>query len=293
MVSKAVETKSVKSAVSDDIMIELRAEARHYAVVRSESTGLRYVVDLGLYLALIDLAVLETLPAPRPETDSLTVRIAGYHDGDWRHFLQVVDLGSNVQTFMQPKEYYEITSFGEDDAVPTFNFEPDLHVVWIEETEYYDQKIVDRIGRCFMKGIADMSVVTHLASLQGSSWVEFVENECEIRPEYTDSDHEEAVEKHFKDAGFEDEFQFVHNGESDYFAFRDIEAKVGRGETVRLTGFDETEIDTYRLHPHDETRGKALREIMDAARLEAESFDITGVPSLVADRPGAPAAHGV
>lgn len=274
----------VISKVSEDITIDIRSETRHYAVVGSVSTGLRYVVDLGVYINATDMAVLETLPAPVPDTDSLTLRIAGYHGtAGWQHFLQVTDLGSNVRTFLEPKEYYAISTFGEDNPVETFHLEPDLHVVWLEETEFYDPKISEKLGRCFSKGVVDMSVITHIASMQGSAWIEFVGNECEIRPDSSTDDFEESLERLYRSAGFKDEFEFVYNGEDDYYGYGGIEAKVKRGETVQLSGFNEKEIDVYRLHPDEETRNKAWREIMEVARHEAENLNISGLPSLLGE----------
>lgn len=274
----------LKSKVSDDILIERRSESREYAIISSASTGLRYVVDLGVYFSSEDVDVIVNLPAPTPETDSLTIRTAKYRDDDGvKSFIKVLDLGSNTRTSIEPLEYYDVATFGDGEPIETHHYEPDIHVVWIEETGFYDDKVTAKLGRCFAKGITDMAVVTHLASLQGSSWVEFVGNECEVRPDIADGeDFDDATEKFFQSAGFDDEFEFVNGGDSDYYDYGSIERRVKCGETVQLSGFDEYEVDTYRLHPDEETRNKAMREIMEAARHEASEMDMTGVPGLLA-----------
>lgn len=273
--------QKIVSKVSDRIEIEIEIGERHVAVVRDRASSASYRVDLGVYLNSRDLEVLEHAPLPCPQTDGLLVRVAGYRDdpADFqdRVFFMVKEKSDNPGSNLEVGEYYHVPSFGEAEAVETFHQAPDIHVVWIDDTSFYVDKlpeIEEKLGRVWARGVVDIASMTHIASLTPSAFVRFVENECEKYPQYHENFDDEARDAFFAQAGFEDEQDFrACGGEDDYYDYGEISRLIEAGEGHRLDGFDEDDVDAYRLHPMESVRRRAERDIMEVAISEASSID--------------------
>lgn len=271
----------------------MRLGERLSTIVRDRETGFSYRVDLGRcndYMTEWQEEVLEQAPLPIAETDGLVVRVSGYDsdptDFQKRLFLLVLDKTGNPDSPLEPGSYYAIPSFGQAGPIKTFHAAPDLHLVWIDETFAYRDKIPDiedKIGRVWRKGLVNMAEQIYIASASASAFVHFVQNESEKLPDYDGDDWEETRNAFFGAAGFEDEQEFkVCGGEDDYSGYGEIAHLVATGESYPLEGFDETAIDAYRLHPMESVRRQAWQDIMEVAYNEAENLDrsVTAAASL-------------